>query len=83
MTHSQKKVERLPHYYPIDVFNSIHEWYSSRSTIQPPHTCDLLFVDDSNYQSAVAISDDVNKDNVLGDEDNDVAGTIFTEDTKD
>lgn len=77
MSRLEKKAEGLPQCYPEEVFNGIHEWNARRPSIRPPHTRDLLFADDSNYKSAVAVSEDADDND---NDDNDVNDTTFTAD---
>ena len=49
MTASERKNEGLPHCFAKDLFYSIHEWFGSRPSMQPPHTRDLLSHEDGNF----------------------------------
>lgn len=83
MSCSQKKSEGLPQCFPEEVFMSIHEWYKYKPTMQPVHTRDLLSVDDTDFMSAMAASDNIEGggNNSTADE-YDVAGTAFNGDTE-
>lgn len=82
MGKDEKKAEGLPRSYPEDVFNCIHEWFSSRPSIRPPHTRDLLAADDGNYVSATGGSEAPNDEYDFCDDSGDGgAGFTGTEDS--
>ena len=47
----ERKNEGLPRSFSQDIFNNINEWFENRSSMQPPHTRDLLSNEDSNYSA--------------------------------
>jgi len=49
MTATDRKSEGLPRSFAKDLFYSIHEWFGSHPSMQPPHTRDLLSREDANY----------------------------------
>ena len=49
MTTSERKNEGLPRCFAKDLFYSIHEWFGSHPSMQPPHTRDLLSHEDGNF----------------------------------
>ena len=51
LTVPERRKEGLPRSFPKDQFYSLHEWYGTRPSMQPPHTRDLLFHEDGNYSS--------------------------------
>lgn len=83
MSRADKKAEGLPRCFPEDVFTSIHEWYKFKPTMQPAQTHDLLSTDDTDFQSAMAGSDEVDRgvNNSTADDD-DVCGKAFSADTE-
>ena len=58
MTATERKSEGLPRSFPQDLFHSIHEWFGSRPSMQPPHTRDLLSHEDGNYETQARVTVD-------------------------
>lgn len=50
LTAAERKAEGLPRMFAQEFYDAIHEWYSNRPQIQPPHVRDLLAPNDGNYQ---------------------------------
>ncbi|KAG0594510.1 hypothetical protein M758_UG083900 [Ceratodon purpureus] len=49
LSSAERKAEGLPRMFAKEFYDAIHEWYSNRPQIQPPHVRDLLAPNDSNY----------------------------------
>lgn len=49
LTFDERRSEGLSRAFAQDLFYSIHEWFGSRPSMQPPHTRDLLSHEDGNY----------------------------------
>lgn len=49
LSSAERKAEGLPRMFAAEFYDAIHEWYSNRPQIQPPHVRDLLSPHDGNY----------------------------------
>lgn len=49
LSSAERKAEGLPRMFAKEFYDAIHEWFSNRPQIQPPHVRDLLSPNDGNY----------------------------------
>ena len=78
------KSEGLPHSFAKDLFYSIHEWFSSCPSMQPPHTRDLLSHEDSNFdmrRQHASHDEEVQDSDPMTEDPMDIAEDTATEDT--
>ena len=84
MTADDRKSKGLPRSFAKDLFYSIHEWFGSRPSMQPPHTRDLLSHEDGNFdmrRQHASHDEEVQDSDPMTEDPMDFAEDTATEDT--